>query len=225
MWLQFVITPSKKQYHTHGTWFKHHDWVTESEIVMQHISAPYTKVTEQEHGGTLKEIRPPDWLKPALDGISKKTSKLGFDVGIRAAYVAKKTAYNINNRRNLRLMLRQYAAPYLNSFERYHGTGADLYPYSSGIISNKKVLLYKDRMLTEYRERSFFHPPMRHQLFSHLPWGISPFIFPNYLHPHISVLNTEELATIWHFPGQILKVPTFERIESKEASPPPNLPT
>jgi hypothetical protein len=35
----------------------------------------------------------------------------------------------------------------------------------------------------------------------------------------------EELATLWHFPGQILKVPSFERIESKEAAPPTNLPT
>jgi hypothetical protein len=34
----------------------------------------------------------------------------------------------------------------------------------------------------------------------------------------------EELATLWHFPGQILKVPTLERIESKEAAPPTNLP-
>ena len=64
---------------------------------------------------------------------------------------------------------------------------------------------------------------MRHKI--HLPWPLSPFIFPNFFHHHIIVLNTEELATLWHFPGQILKVPTFERIESKEASPPTNLPT
>ncbi|KKP85697.1 MAG: hypothetical protein UR88_C0010G0019 [Candidatus Nomurabacteria bacterium GW2011_GWA1_35_8] len=44
------------------------------------------------------------------------------------------------------------------------------------------------------------------------------------MHHHTNVMNTEELATLWHFPGQILKVPTLERIESKEASPPTNLP-
>ena len=80
-----------------------------------------------------------------------------------------------------------------------------------------------DRMLEEYRERQFFHPPMRHKI--HLPWPLSPVIFPNFFHSHISVLNVEELASLWHFPGQILKVPTLERIESKEASPPTNLPT
>jgi hypothetical protein len=80
-------------------------------------------------------------------------------------------------------------------------------------------------MLTEYRERSFFHPPLRHKIFSNIPWPISPAVFPAYKHFQTFVLNTEEIATLWHFPGQILKVPTLERIESKEASPPPNLPT
>ena len=54
-------------------------------------------------------------------------------------------------------------------------------------------------------------------------WPISMFI-PKYVHPHTFVLNTEELATIFHFPGQIIKVPGLERVESKEASPPTNLP-
>ena len=90
-------------------------------------------------------------------------------------------------------------------------------------MTNEALTRVKHRMLTEYRERSFFHMPLRHKI--PFPWPISPFIFPKYFHPHTFVLNTEELATIFHFPGQILKVPTLERIESKEASPPPNLPT
>ena len=39
------------------------------------------------------------------------------------------------------------------------------------------------------------------------------------------VLNSEELATIYHFPGQVAETPTFKRIESKRAEPPQNLPT
>ena len=65
---------------------------------------------------------------------------------------------------------------------------------------------------------------MRPHLAAYLPWPISPAIFMKYFHPHTFVLNVEELATLWHFPGQILKVPTLERIESKEAAPPTNLP-
>jgi hypothetical protein len=66
---------------------------------------------------------------------------------------------------------------------------------------------------------------MRHHLFNQetIPWPLSG-IVKAYIHHKTFVLNVEELATLWHFPGQIMKVPTLTRIESKEASPPPNLP-
>ena len=153
--------------------------------------------------------------------------KVGFDTGVRICYVAKKEAFSMSNRRNIRLIFRQYAAPFVNELTRINSTQADA--FSSNFIagffplSAKKIMRLANRMLQEYREREFFHPPMRHRI--RLPWPLSPLIFPNFFHHHINVMNTEELATLWHFPGQILKVPTLERIESKEASPPPNLPT
>ncbi|MFM7088698.1 MAG: hypothetical protein ACKOW9_04160, partial [Candidatus Paceibacterota bacterium] len=73
--------------------------------------------------------------------------------------------------------------------------------------------------------RSFFYSPLRQQYLYNLPWPISPYIFLNYFYSRTDVLNVEELASLWHFPGQILKVPTLQRIESKEAAPPTNLPT
>ena len=92
--------------------------------------------------------------------------------------------------------------------------------------SKETVMMLANRMLNEYRERGFFHLPMRHNLFNHsylIPWPLSGILIA-YIHPPTYVLNTEELATLWHFPGQIMRVPSLERIESKEASPPPNLP-
>ena len=42
----------------------------------------------------------------------------------------------------------------------------------------------------------------------------------------MALLNTEEMATLWHFPIKItgLVAPTMSRVESKKGGPPPNLP-
>ena len=155
-----------------------------------------------------------------------KTSKLAFETGIRTCYVAKKEAFNMSNRRNMRLMWRQYARPDCNELDRKNSTQADAFGTnfvaSWFLLSQAKIQRLANRMLTEYRERAFFYLPLRHHI--HLPWPLSPFIFPNFFHHFTFILNVEELATMFHFPGQILKVPTLERIESKEAAPPPNLP-
>ena len=229
MWVQIVITPSKKKYHTSKTWFKSHDWVKESEIVLRKQLAEFTRthLPGLPGGKPTKEIRAPGFMDAMVKGAGSKFLKVGFDTGIRACYVAKREVFNMNNRRNLRLIFRQYAAPFLNELTRINSTQADA--FSSGFISSwfpatkATITRLAGRMLSEYREREFFHPPMRHKI--RIPWPFSPYIFPNFFHHHISVLNTEEIATLWHFPGQILKVPTLERIESKEASPPTNLPT
>jgi hypothetical protein len=229
-WMQIVITPSKKTFRTKGTWFGKHNWIAESRIELEKFLSAYTRLHpgSRPDGGTAKEIRQPDFLKTVVSAMSEKTEKLGFDTGIRVMYVAKKEAYNLNNRRNIRLIWRQYAKPDCNEFTRVNSTQADAFNTSFFPLSEKQVYLLADRMLHEYRERGFFHLPLRHIINNHTITGLSQLVlkrfFLPYFHPPIFVLNVEELATLWHFPGQILKVPTLERIESKEASPPPNLP-
>ncbi|HAS80480.1 MAG: hypothetical protein UR25_C0001G0084 [Candidatus Nomurabacteria bacterium GW2011_GWE1_32_28] len=227
MWMQIVVTPSKKEYPVHaGIFTKTHDWVKQAEMELDKIAKPYTKIEHFPDGSIQKSGRTPDSVRPLIDAINRKMMKVGFDTGIRVCYVAKKEVFDMSNRRNIRLIFRQYAQPYINQLERINSTQADAFGTNFLAtffpLSNKKVMRLADRMLEEYREREFFHPPMRHKI--HLPWPISPVLFPNFFHHHINVLNTEEIATLWHFPGQILKVPTLERIESKEASPPTNLP-
>jgi hypothetical protein len=230
-WMQIVITPSKKKYKTKGSYFwqkseeRYHDWVQEAQLEIQKMLAPYTRMHERPDGSYAREIRSPDFLKKVNEEMAKKIEKLGFDTGIRVCYVAKKEVFNQNNRRAMRLLMRQYAMPSHNQFWRVNSTQPDNFGgiTSEIFMSDAALTRARDRMLTEYRERSFFHTPLRHHI--PFPWPISPFIFPKYFHVNTFVLNVEELATIFHFPGQILKVPTLERIESKEASPPTNLPT
>jgi hypothetical protein len=237
MWMQIVITPSKKEYHTKGTLFGKHDWIKESANQIYKLLAPYSSVKEVD---TVKaaggigfkrariEIRVPPHLDDVIKRMRMKPAKLGFDTGVRVMYLAKKEIYppgtRTNNSRNIRLIFRQYSDPNMNGLKRVNSAQGDAY---SGIFtaSNETVMMLANRMLNEYRERSFFHLPLRHNLFNNhtIPWPLSGMV-KAYIHPPTYVLNTEELATLWHFPGQIMRVPTLERIESKEASPPPNLP-
>lgn len=228
MWLQIVVRPTKKRFRDHGKWFKYHDWVVESQMELDRVLEPYMSQKLALHDKVATEVRAPNFLNPIVEGITEKMHKIGFDTGIRVCYVATKEVFpygtRTNNSRNIRLIFRQYANPFMNSFARHNSTQADAY---SGYFpaSKRTVMRLANRHLHAYREREFFHLPMRHRIFNqHNFFWPFDLLFKPYLHPVYFVLNVEELATIWHFPGQILKVPTLERIESKEAAPPTNLP-
>ena len=236
-WVQIVVTPS----HIDST-YKKSDWVVEARKTLFKLLEDYTAI-KGEPGAPLGkdsriEIRVPAFLDRATKAMSAKTSKLGFETGIRLVYVAKKEVYTVNRRKDIRLIFRQYSAPDVNGLTRFNSTQGDALNSSIMGLSPEQVLTLADRMVHEYRERAFFYLPMRHHLFSiHMFESVFPKpiihavamfflkpIFLPYFNHQTFVLNTEELATIWHFPGQILKVPTLERIESKEAAPPTNLP-
>src|SRR3989338_7868191 len=136
MWVQIIITPSKKKYPEHAHfWQKTHDWVTEAEIVMRKSLAKFTR--HHKGGGVggvdAFEIRAPDFMRGELEGIGQKRLKVGFDTGIRICYVAKRKAFNMNNRRNMRLIFRQYAAPNENELKRINSTQSDA--FATGLFS------------------------------------------------------------------------------------------
>jgi hypothetical protein len=66
--------------------------------------------------------------------------------------------------------------------------------------------IMEEEMLEAYKMRSFFQYPFKN-------FEATPMI-----------LMTEELATIYHFPGSVAGTPTLGRIPSKKSEPPTNLP-
>jgi hypothetical protein len=73
---------------------------------------------------------------------------------------------------------------------------------------NKKEKI-KPKVLEEYKLRRYFYSPWKNKKFH----STKPF-----------VLNAEELATIYHFPGSVAGTPTFERVPSLKSKAPSNLP-
>lgn len=135
-----------------------------------------------------------------IHAIEESLGKVGFDTGIRSVYIAKKDKFDPTSISGITGAFQQYSSRDLNGFKPTNSTGFD-FPWQDfhGIRAAKK----KRRMFDAYVRRSWFHPPYQRKPF---------------------VLNTEELATIYHFPGGVAETPTFTRIESRKGEPPSNLP-
>jgi hypothetical protein len=205
LWMQFIIRAAWDQYHKPGAWFKKRSWSEEGAERVKAIrdklrfgkdpEAPEKRLTKGE--------------QDMMTALERKITKYGFDVGIRAIYMADKSIFNPINVVGLVGSLKQYGSHDLNSFKPTNVTDYELPwqdPWKRKERRNDLAILHA------YRERHFFYTP----------WSESLNIY--HRHHHSFVLNTEELATMYHFPGRVSETPTFKRIESKKVEPPQNLP-
>lgn len=133
-----------------------------------------------------------------VEAIERNISKIGFDVCIRTAYFAGKDDYRGAMRGILTGLMKQYNSANLNGFNLTNATA-----YVDYFFPETRQTWKKRRMFDAYLRRSSFYSPHKRKLF---------------------VLNTEELATIYHFPGSVARTPTLSRIESKKGEPPASLP-
>ena len=226
VWIQHVIRPSLKSYHGHGHGApKHHGWVDEAQAEMDRMLEPYRQYRLQEGGPKMgqyaSEVRPPRTVEEKMEKIREKIAKLGFDVGIRVVCVADaryNTVEEFNGlRRSVRLIFRQYNAPDSNSLVRINATQFDS-PFADP--TGLAIWKLKNRMLNWYRLRIFYHPPLWYSF----DYGATITSFTGAKPLVISVMNVEEIATFFHFPGQVSQAPSFKRVESRVAKPPSNLP-
>lgn len=132
-----------------------------------------------------------------IKAIERDVSKLGFDVGIRGLYLARNDRFNLVNIASLVGVMKQYNAMNLNGFKLVNPTTVDYF------LKKKREAKKKTKILNAFRQRSYFYMPYDRKVF---------------------ILNTEELATIFHFPGRVAETPTFGRIEAKKGEAPTDLP-
>jgi hypothetical protein len=133
--------------------------------------------------------------KNIIEAIEEKIAKLGFETAIRFVYLDQRETFGRENVVSVLGTFRQYNTQNLNSF-----------------VINKKVEtgkmegLFKDLRLL-WRKKAIYD---RYRMF---------------LTPHKPyILNTEELATIYHFPAGGVLAPSLGRIESKKGGPPTSIP-
>jgi hypothetical protein len=203
-WIQICIRAHGKDRPKPGTWFDKVDWKYEANEDLKKRMKRDVKIDKEKplNPNTMSLSK---WEKEAVDLIEQNLSKIPFDCGIRAIYLAKTSAFRSSSVAGLSGSFRQYGAQNLNGFKATKAPGVN-YPWQDR--SGKKVLGQKKSLFNKYKARAFFY-----EEFIPTGYGGKPF-----------VMTTEELATIYHFPGDVSKTPTLSRITAKKAEPPANLP-
>ncbi len=150
--------------------------------------------------------------KDKVEAIERSIRKPGFDTNIRILYFAKGDNFDGRNISFMLSAMRHFKSGGLNGLGTAETTSTDYWyeEYFGSPIAVHKFTPTGDwaerakrKFLDAYRRRLAFHPPH---------------VFTPY------VLNTEEIASLFRFPGQVAKTPSLSRIESKRADAPANLP-
>ncbi len=183
------------------------DWVHEAQQDLKKMTKRDLKFEEKANPGLFVLTK---GEKQAVDAIEDNITKTPFDCGIRAVYIARKDKYKKSTVGGIKNSFKQYNVTNLNSFEGVNDIDDSKMRYHHLLGGAKRLTEHKKRIFDLYRHRSFFYS------------GYVPFEYPFETVP--SVFSAEELATMYHFPGDVSKTPTLTRVTAKKAEAPSDLP-
>ena len=136
-----------------------------------------------------------------IKGIQGKIAKYGFEANIRFIYLGRKEAFF---KPNLKLALgffNEFNTQNLNTIKPWGKTITKI----QLILIGRRLYLRKRKLFRQYVKRRTPLDPLKGGTY---------------------VLNTEELASFYHFPSRIVApAPTVPRIPAKKGEAPPELPT
>lgn len=212
MWIQIIVRAHKKEDKKPGTWFELQDnWKEGAKEAIKKIKED-SKIEIKDGENKKQQMAMTKGQETRIAALERSISKMSFDTGVRMIYLAEKSVYDGGNVGALTGSFKQYNSADLNSFKPAWTTSFD-YPWQDP--RGTKIKALKEEILEAYKERDFFWRS-RPQFRTILPKKI--------IDRDVFVLNTEELATIFHFPGKVSSTPSLNRVTSKKATPPSNLP-
>lgn len=194
-----------------GSWFKKTTWQDETKAIIEKIYDGMKEVSESDQGGKFEfKRRPTKGEEMAIERLERSIEKPAFDVGIRTIYFAKPENY-IMRGPSLNNLMKVYGGVYIEdsknrvsySYNSFMPTKSTDYDYPWQDFTHVREMNNRHHIVDGYRRRQFFHAPHEKPTF---------------------VLSSEELATIFHPVGTVLQTPTVERVSSRKAEPPRNLP-
>ena len=163
-------------------------------LFAQELNAPEDSSTEE-----IEEDFNMNRLSPAdqerVKAIYHNISKVGFATVLRLVYVGKREYFNkALGVAGMMGAMKQFSDPNLNAIR----PDPQSKTFANYHFTDARLAWRQRRVLYDYRDRNF---------------NMNTFVF-----------NTEELATIFHFPDMSAKAPSLTRIEAKKGEAPPDLP-
>ncbi len=201
VWIQIIVRAHKKEQRKPGTWFETTDaWEDEAREQITKIIKEF-----RPEEGSVRQ--PTEGEKNRISALERSIGKIPFDVSIRSLYFAPKEIFDSVYLGGLLGSFKQYAALGYNGFKSagWHSTFSN--PWKDWWKTDKGEL--SKMIMQEYKLRRFFFSPYMGKWFYSKPF----------------VLNSEELATIFHLPGAVATTPTLDRVPSRKVEAPSNLPT
>jgi hypothetical protein len=199
MAVQIVARAHKKERFPEGLWESEDKWKDQAK---KEIATIRKEATPKVEGSAYPGFpNPTKGQVETIAALERSVSKLAFDAGIRVMYHATNDAFNGVNVPTMLSMFKQYGSNNLNGFAPARWLAKFDYPWED--FAEIRQNASRRKFLKAWKRRSYFH---------------SPFKFKP------AVLNTEEMATIFHFPGKVIETPTFGRISSKKGGAPSNIP-
>lgn len=142
-----------------------------------------------------------DGEKKKIEALERHATKLVFDCGVRAINLGKRNKFNGMYSGGIVRLFDTFKLVGYNGVGLARGSGEFDYPWQDfGDILKNRV---KRQQFFRYKHRAFFY----------IPYDQRP-----------TLMTTEELATLWHLPSQAITTPGLQRLTSKTADAPTNIP-
>ncbi|MBN1779448.1 MAG: hypothetical protein JW816_04530 [Candidatus Buchananbacteria bacterium] len=136
--------------------------------------------------------------KDVVTAVERKAAKIGFHTRILVLYIAEKERFNKAMGGTIYGSFKQYNTNNLNSLKPNSKTSTVGMVY----FKDRRLNARRNNLLHEYKSRGHWMEPGQYGF----------------------ILNSEELATVYHFPTDIVKTPLLQQTQVKKGEPPISLP-
>lgn len=217
LWFQLVLRPTGEEFKKEGEeainkmmgveekkkpsmWPKLDLGITLGEAIRGPFEHPGPAKEHAEEKSKERKVTLTQIEKERTEAIYKKISKLAFEATLRFVYIEKKgKVSDAGHLNSIHGFIRQFNTQNLNSLKP--NSASSTAGYSVKGLFKKTRIRARKRFLAE----NYHH-------FS-----------PAHIHPE-SILNVEELATVFHFPLGVVSTTQLDKVESRRGSPPAQLP-